>query len=140
MKRCVVSGRYMMWSDVQISVGKDGMTQREKKRWNKCINLFLVTDIAELDGGKKSKKNRKFKITIQDQHHHRHQHHHHHDKDGKKMKKKKRKLFVRDYVFRAKNKKWRDTWVNGLKGHIEQIQRERTFMKQSESKYHMDSH
>ena len=131
VKRCVVSGRFMMWSDVQISVGKDGMTQREKKRWNKCINLFLVTDISPLNG-KKSKKSRKFKITVQDRHHHRHHHQHHGKKKGHK---KKRKLFVRDYVFRAKSKKWRDKWVDGLRDHIEHIQRERTFMKQSESKY-----
>jgi len=124
---CIVSGRYMMWSEVKIKIGEHGMTQRERKRWNKCINLFLVTSVTPLSG----KNNRRFQITIQEHHHH-HQHHHKKKKNGQR---RKSKLFIRNYVFRAKSKKWRDKWVGGLRKHIEQIQREKTFMKQSESKF-----
>lgn len=129
----MVSGRHMVWSNIEIKVGDEGMTQKERKRWNKCINLFLVTDVSEIA----DKKKRKFKITVQDHRHHTHDHHHHHHHHhGKKHHKKKKKLFVREYIFRAQSKSWRDKWVKGLNDHIDHIKKEWRWMKQSESKYH----
>ena len=100
LKRWVIlKDGYLLWCDRQITVQK-GVTEEEKRRWNKCVELRNITDVSAIN----DKKQRKFKLSVH----------------GTK----------REYIWRAKSTKWRDKWVNGLKDHVMIAKQETVFDSQ----------
>ena len=58
----IVREKYILWSDRQLTVGRNGIDKNEKKRWNKCIQLLKINKI---ENDKTDKKERRFIVGIQ---------------------------------------------------------------------------
>merc|ERR1711971_239974 len=91
LKRYVVlHGRYLLWSDRQMEVSLDylgvgGVDETERKRWNHTIDISKMQKVEEVQ----TKKGRRFRIKV--------------------------KGHKKDYLFRAKDRKSRDQWVDSVR-------------------------
>eukprot|EP01084_Bolivina_argentea_P231925 391013_1 len=55
----VVQDGYLLWSSREMTI-TNGITQREKIRWNKCVSLKRITSVTQ----SQSKKQRKFRLSM----------------------------------------------------------------------------
>eukprot|EP01084_Bolivina_argentea_P017821 33248_1 len=59
----IIEHGYILWSDRQMTIGQNGINNKEKIRWNKCIRLTKISNIQII----KSKSEKKFKMSVEKQ-------------------------------------------------------------------------
>eukprot|EP01084_Bolivina_argentea_P170978 296237_1 len=84
----VIQDGYLLWSDREMTI-EEGISDKEKRRWNKCVNLNQIEGVTMVE----SKKERKFEIRKKDE--------------------------SRCWLWKASSKKNRDYWIDCLSENIE---------------------
>eukprot|EP01083_Nonionella_stella_P029260 80617_1 len=83
----VVQDGQLLWSDREMTIA-NGITQREKKRWNKSVSLKRIVSVTQTQ----SKKHCKFRLSMKSE-------------SGSRL-------------WKASSKRERDEWIDGLNAHV----------------------
>eukprot|EP00483_Globobulimina_turgida_P009205 UN09224 len=96
----IVKGSHLLWSDIQREI-KNVKDAKQRKKFNKSINIMSITEIRAVTKGKTQ---RKFAFNV-----------------GSKKKKK-------EYVWRCATKSDRDFWVKSLAKHVAHVKSVLTYL------------